>query len=143
MWSILASPLALSADVRRLREEHPDCLELLLNDEIIAVNQDEAALPARVLYSRPASATFEAVREQAFARPLAGGRVALLMLNRANESLVMSTPWSALRTEIPVDAHVRVRDVIARRDADERIATDGGAFTARVASHDVVFVVLS
>ena len=39
VWAVLASPLILSADLRTIKEEHPDCLELMLNEEIVAVNQ--------------------------------------------------------------------------------------------------------
>ena len=39
MWAVLASPLLLSADLRTVKERHPECLELMLNREIIAVNQ--------------------------------------------------------------------------------------------------------
>lgn len=39
--AILASPLILSADLRTIKQEHPDCLELMLNPEIVAVNQVE------------------------------------------------------------------------------------------------------
>ena len=45
VWAILASPLIISADVRTLKEQHPECLALMLNAEIVAVNQDPAALP--------------------------------------------------------------------------------------------------
>lgn len=142
VWSLLASPLSLSADLRTLREQHPECLELLLNDDIVAVNQDPAALPARLLYQHPTAVTFEAVREQAFTRPLSGGRHALIMLNRANATLAMRTSWSALG--IPVGTCLQVRDVIGQRNLPgERVVAAGGAFNATVASHDVSFVILS
>jgi hypothetical protein len=39
IWAVLASPLILSADLRSIKEEHPDCLELMVNGEIVGVNQ--------------------------------------------------------------------------------------------------------
>jgi alpha-galactosidase len=49
VWAVLASPLIISADLRTIQQEHPDCLELMLNPEIVAVNQDPAGLPARLI----------------------------------------------------------------------------------------------
>ena len=43
VWAVLASPLILGVDLRTLAHDHPDCLELILNPEIVAVNQDPAA----------------------------------------------------------------------------------------------------
>eukprot|EP01051_Picozoa_sp_SAG22_P027573 SAG22_NODE_9291_length_598_cov_1.326653_1_plen_138_part_10 len=41
--AVLASPLILGNDLRTVARDHPDCLALLLNPEIVAVNQDPAA----------------------------------------------------------------------------------------------------
>ena len=49
VWSILASPLLLSADLRSLEDDHPECLDLLLNADIVAVNQDEGGHAPRLL----------------------------------------------------------------------------------------------
>jgi hypothetical protein len=49
VWAVLASPLIISADLRTIQQEQPDCLELMLNPEIVAVNQDPAGLPARLI----------------------------------------------------------------------------------------------
>jgi hypothetical protein len=40
VWAILASPLILSADLRTIKTAHPACLQLMMNEEIIAINQD-------------------------------------------------------------------------------------------------------
>jgi hypothetical protein len=45
VWAVLASPLLLSADLRTVKERHPECLELMLNREIIAVNQVSPNFP--------------------------------------------------------------------------------------------------
>ena len=49
VWSVLASPLILSADLRAIEKEHPECLELMLNADIVAVNQDEGGHPPRLI----------------------------------------------------------------------------------------------
>ena len=39
VWSILASPLIHGCDLRTVRQEHPECFELITNPEIVKVNQ--------------------------------------------------------------------------------------------------------
>ena len=39
IWAVLASPLILGADIRTIRQQHPECLELLLNPEIVRSDQ--------------------------------------------------------------------------------------------------------
>ena len=57
VWAILASPLIISADLRTIKEQHPDCLALMLNPEIVAVNQDPAGLPPRLISQRTNGST--------------------------------------------------------------------------------------
>ena len=92
VWAVLASPLILSADLRTINQTHPECLDLMLNREIIAVNQDPASLPPvlvsqatnmsaakRAVGAEPSSSE---VTAQVFARPLHGGALAVVLLNR-------------------------------------------------------------
>ena len=57
VWAILASPLIISADLRTIKEQHPECLALMLNREIVAVNQDPAGLPPRLVSQRTNGST--------------------------------------------------------------------------------------
>jgi alpha-galactosidase len=141
VWSILASPLILGTDVRRLaRGEHPDCLALLLNADIVAVNQDPAALPARLVAQLPpfgsANASTVNIEAQVLARPLSRGRLAVLLLNRGSQPTRLSVSWAQLG--LPDAETVRVYDVVAQRDA----GSAAGVYAADVPSHDVSFVVL-
>jgi len=52
VWAVLASPLILSADLRTLKERHPECLALMLNEEIVAVNQDPLGAAPRLISQR-------------------------------------------------------------------------------------------
>ena len=75
IWAIWGSPLILSADLRTVGSLHPECLDLMLNSEIIAVNQDRLAAPARLLYTTDNATDGEEVNStritsQAWARPL-------------------------------------------------------------------------
>ena len=49
VWAVLGSPLILGNDLRTVGREHSDCLELILNAEIVAVNQDPAARPPALI----------------------------------------------------------------------------------------------
>ena len=53
VWAILASPLILGFDVRRVAADHPECLAMVLNEDIVAVNQDPAGLPPRLVAHAP------------------------------------------------------------------------------------------
>ena len=140
VWSILGSPLILGNDVRALaRGEHADCLDLLLNSDIVGVNQDPAAMPARLVWQSPrpsANSTSASVRAQCFARPLSGGRLAVLLLNRAPSALHLSVTWRQL--QLPANQEYDVYDVLSRRAA----GSARGSYAVHVASHDVAFVIL-
>lgn len=143
VWAILASPLILGTDLRTIDRDHPDCLQLLLNADIVAVNQDKAALPPRLVYQVPpfgsAAATTLSITAQAFARPLSGGRLAVLLLNRGPAAATLAATWAQLG--IPSGTKVDVYDVIKRVKAGA--ITEGNVFSAEVPSHDVSFVVLA
>ena len=139
VWAILASPLILGVDVRGLATAHPDCLAMLLNPDVISVNQDAAALPPRLVSQTPplsANSSSSSIIAQVFARPLSGGRLAVLLLNRATGTANLSVTWAELR--VPPGEERRVYDV-HRRAWTGRAS---GELRALVPSHDVHFVVL-
>ena len=106
VWAVLASPLILSADLRTIKAKHPECLELMLNPEIIAVNQDPAGLPpflvsqaTNMSATRRASGaqpTSSEVTAQVFARPLHGGAIAVVLLNRDETPAKLRVSWAEL-----------------------------------------------
>jgi alpha-galactosidase len=139
LWAVLASPLVLGTDVRPLAAgKHADCLALLLNDEILAVNQDAAGQPAKLVDQRPplsANLTSPQIEQQIFSRPLSGGRLALLLLNRAPSAQRMSASWG----QLAIRGKQQVFDVLRRTVA----GVADGSFVATVPSHDVSLVVLT
>ena len=140
VWAILASPLVLGTDLRSLASDHPDCLALLLNKDIVAVNQDAGGLPPRLVAQTPpfgsAAATTLAITMQAFARPLSGGRLAVLLLNRAPAAARLSASWAELG--IAAGRRAAVYDVLTHASR----GAVAGSFQADVPSHDVAFVIL-
>lgn len=93
VWSVLASQIIVSPDITTLREAHPDCLALLLNKRLLAVNQDDAGAAPRVLFNLQSNTT---VIAQGFARTLHDGSVATVLLNRGTVTAALSVSWSQL-----------------------------------------------
>lgn len=119
----------------------------MLNPEILAVNQDKAAHPTRLLGARTnitgldyTEANSTAIIQQVFARPLSGGRAAVVLFNRddgpANASMAVNLSDVGFATGI---AGVPVRDVVARRTLRE--AKGGEIWETKVPPHGVAFVV--
>jgi alpha-galactosidase len=100
LWVLLAAPLLLGCDVTELDDE---TVELLLNREVIAINQDPLGRQAQRIYNR---GPFEIWRKD-----LAGGSTAIGVFARGDGG-PMGIDWGSLGVEQP---H-RVRDVWARRD---------------------------
>jgi alpha-galactosidase len=113
------SPLLIGADVRGL---DADSMTTLLNKEVIALNQDPAGHPA------------EKVRDdgdlEVFAKELANGDWAVLLLNRGAATAEMSfSPRRDIPT--PMDSYT-VRDLWAHRT----LGIYDIPFTAEVQSHE-------
>jgi alpha-galactosidase len=71
LWSIMSSPLIVSNDLRNMNES---TRRILMNEEVIAINQDPSGTPAVV---QPTSASWTVIL-----KPLSGGDYALAILNR-------------------------------------------------------------
>lgn len=144
VWAVLASPLLLSADLRTVKAQHPECLELMLNREILAVNQDPAGLaPVLVSQTTNMSAarlgqeeqpTSTDITAQVFARPLQGSEIAVVLLNRDETPANLSVTWRSLGLD--VNQPMAVRDVANRKDLPQAV----GRFESMVGKHDVSFV---
>jgi hypothetical protein len=146
VFAILASPLIISADIRTIATDHPDCLQLMLNPEIVDVNQNDAGhapwLVSQTTNSSEVSSS--SIVSQVFARPLGttsiadiGAEIAVLLLNRAEEPATLSVSWEELG--IPTSQTMAVRDVTGRND----LPAATGHFIAVVAKHDVAFIRLT
>jgi len=143
-WVILPSPLILSCDVRTLNETAAgrECLSMLLNPELLAINQDARVVGARLLRAGASPSPprrSEDVTFQVFGRPLAGtGRFAAALLNRADAPLDITLDWAELGLPDPAGA-ASVRDAGARAD----LGSFSGSWTATVPARDAVIVVVT
>eukprot|EP00111_Clytia_hemisphaerica_P014930 TCONS_00043973-protein len=84
MWSILAAPLFMSADLSSMKDWQKD---ILLNTEVIAVNQDPMGKMGRRFYKQN--------NQQNWVRDLAdGGMAVAIMSTREDNPVFMSVDFS-------------------------------------------------
>lgn len=121
LWALEAAPLLIGADMTQLDRFTSD---LLMNDEVLAVDQDPLGRAAARVYQRE--------RLELWARPLADGSIAAGLFNRGLEAAEMTATWN----ELGLSGARPVRDLWQHRD----LGVANGAFTARVPAHGVVLV---
>ena len=153
-WALVAAPLLISADLAGGLDN--ETLALLAAPEVVAVSQDALAVQVRerggggrLSASRPPipppplQPHWQGTRvspaspsgTECWARPLSGGAVAAVLLNRGEGPADVSCTWAELG--LPAGAKAAVRDLWARADLGDFT----GAFTARgVESHGAVMV---
>jgi alpha-galactosidase len=102
MWSMLAAPLMVSADLQSLS---PTTARTVTNREVIWIDQDPAGVQGTLVASSGDG--------QVWARPLSDGSRAVALLNRGDVPLAISA--SAIGVGLPRAARYGVRDVWAHR----------------------------
>jgi alpha-galactosidase len=85
LWSLLAAPLLAGND---LRDMSPETREILTNREVIAIDQDPLGIQGRVLSNQDGL--------WVFAKPLAGGDVAVALFNETGAAARISTTAAAI-----------------------------------------------
>jgi alpha-galactosidase len=103
LWCLLAAPLLLGCDLDRM---DASTLELLTNDEVLAVDQDPLG--------RQGSRAWSAGSSEAWLRPLIGRRWALGLFNRGDADADVGVSWADVG--LPKGARLAIRDLWARRD---------------------------
>ncbi|XP_066933361.1 alpha-N-acetylgalactosaminidase-like [Clytia hemisphaerica] len=125
MWSILAAPLFMSADLSSMKDWQKD---ILLNTEVIAVNQDPMGKMGRRFYKQN--------NQQNWVRDLAdGGMAVAIMSTREDNPVFMSVDFSQLKITTPM----HVRDLYQHKD----LGVFNGTFKAMVNPSGVVMVKLT
>jgi alpha-galactosidase len=123
LWCLLAAPLMAGNDIRNMS---PDIAEILTNKEVIAIDQDPMGRQGRRVRR---AGDFEV-----WAKQLADGGRAVVLLNRSGADSQMSVTW--LELGYPEYLPASVRDLWAKKDLGKM--TD--RFSATVPSHGVVMV---
>ena len=123
MWCMMASPLAMTNDLRNVSE---DDRRILLNPEIIAINQDPLGKGAERKVMNE--------NYQIFVRPLANGTHAVALLNTCDKPLTLTADL----TELVMPGKYTIRDVWQHKD----IAHKTSKWKGRVMPHETrVFII--
>lgn len=121
-WCMASSPLLLGCDLDQLDEF---TLNLITNDEVLAVNQDALGRPATV-------AANENNVLLVYAKDLDDGSKAVALYNLGSESAMVTARWSDLK----VSGRQSVRDLWRQKD----LGDFDGQFQMSVASHGAELV---
>jgi len=120
MWAILAAPLILGSDPRKLS---PAAITMLKNPQVIAIDQDPLGVQGTAVHQDGSG--------QVWVKPLAGGDRAVALLNRGSSAIRITTSASAI--QIPHAAGYRITNLWAHTTV-----TTTGQITARVPPHAAV-----
>ncbi len=116
IWCMMASPLAVSCDVRHMSDVTK---RILLNKEIIALNQDALGIQCERKIN---TKTWDV-----FIKPLADGDCAIAILNHSDEQSNFSLTFS----EVGLFGKYKIRDLWAHK-----IVGKGNKWKGRIAAHE-------
>ncbi|MBB6251765.1 glycoside hydrolase family 27 protein [Nitrospirillum iridis] len=125
LWALMAAPLIAGNDLTTMS---PATKAILTNAEVIAVDQDPLGAQGRRVAKQGDL--------EVWARPLASGDRAVVLLNRGVAPAKITVNWTDLG--FPAKVPAKVRDLWLAKDQ----GTVKGAYTAEVASHGVVMVTI-
>lgn len=124
MWCMLSSPLAMSNDLRKLT---PEARRILLNEEVIAINQDSLG--------RAAERKVNMDTYQLYVRPLSGNRHAVALLNISDAPLTLTANFVSLG----LNKRYTIRNVWQHKT----VATKARMWKGKVQPHETVVLVLT
>ena len=121
MWAIVAAPLILGSDPRKLS---PATVKMLENRQVIAIDQDRLGVQGRAIRTVGSA--------QVWVKPLAGGQRAVALLNRGSSPIRITTSTTAIHLKRA--AGYRLENLWSRRS----FKTATGRISARVGPDSVV-----
>jgi len=121
LWSLWAAPLLLGCPLDQLDDF---TMNLLTNDEVLAVNQDPLGIQALKVA--------EQGNTEVLAKKLDDGSIAVGLFNRGSENAEVTVTWQ----QLGIEASQTVRDLWRQKD----IGTYDGSFAAVIRPHGVVMV---
>lgn len=125
-WCILAAPLMMGHDLRKMND---DILNILCNKEVIAIDQDPLG--------KQGYRVIDETGREVWIKPLSNGDWAVCMLNDSSSDADMSLKWSEI--EALGGKTFKVRDLWAKKD----IGTTEKEYSGKIVTHDVVLFRLS
>ncbi|MGH7979266.1 MAG: putative Ig domain-containing protein, partial [Limisphaerales bacterium] len=121
LWCLLSAPLLIGCDMTQL---DPFTLNLLENDEVIAVDQDPLG--------KEATTVAKTDETRVYAKPLADGSMAVGLFNLGETANPVKVTWSDLGRK----GRLHVRDLWRQKD----LGKFANSFTATVPRHGVVLI---
>lgn len=122
MWAIFGGPMILATDPRNMSAWKAS---VVLNQDILAINNDSLAAPGARVYNDNTTAM-----TQIWAKPLASGQQAVVLLNANDFSTqTITVSWDQLGW--PAAANVSVYDCWAHAYVGAYV----GSYSAAVVSH--------
>jgi alpha-galactosidase len=125
LWCIMAAPLIAGNDIAAMK---PEIHDILTNKEVIAIDQDALGKQGKRIRHEN--------NQDVFVKPLAGGGVAVLLLNRGAAEQTISFTWEQLG--LGAGKGFNGRDLWEHKDLG-KLAKQ---FSSPVASHGVVMITL-
>jgi alpha-galactosidase len=134
LWSLLAAPFLLGCDLTALDEF---TIDLMCNDEVLAINQDPAGLQGHCLVDerRTNDRGRVTLHTSVYERRLQDGSIAVGLFNRNDEPAEVTVRWE----DLGVTGNYSVRDVWAQED----LGKEADRFTMGVAAHGAQLLLLS
>jgi alpha-galactosidase len=123
MWCMLAAPLMIGCDIRSMNAETK---RILMNPEVIAVDQDTLG--------RQASRVARTASTGIWLKPLANGDLAIALLNRGRDAVVIRVNWDDLK--LNPESPLKIRDLWKHKD----LGTYTADFSTTVAPHATVLL---
>ena len=120
MWAMVAAPLMLGSDPRKLSSSS---IRMLTNPDVIAIDQDPLVTQGTAVRQQRSG--------QIWVKPLVGGAHAVAILNRGSSPLQITTNLHAIG--IAHASHYQIENLWTHR-----AATTTGAIRSRVAPHAAV-----
>ncbi|MCV9387004.1 glycoside hydrolase family 27 protein [Reichenbachiella ulvae] len=131
LWAIQAAPLIAGNDIRNMS---PETVEILTNKDVIAIDQDTLGVQG---YKHIDEEDYEV-----WVKPLAGGEVAVLFLNRTEDPMDITFDWKANKMTDPDFGHsydyAADQYSIYNVHTHKKSGTTKKALKATIPGHDVL-----
>ncbi|XP_065177533.1 uncharacterized protein LOC135808292 [Sycon ciliatum] len=126
LWAMIAAPLIAGNDVRSMSKT---TLDILTNEEVIAVNQDPQGKPGRRIYQS------ENKTAEVWSRQLYDGNYAVVLFNRDNSTeQAITLQWSYVG--LPNDQPASLRDLWLHKELGVKMSN----YTSQLPPHSVLMM---
>ena len=120
MWSIMAAPIMISSDVRKMSNQ---VKELYMNKDMIAINQDSLGVQGHRISNDKG--------KQVWTKPLKNGDIAVALLNDNTSTQTISVEFA----DLGIPGEVEVRDAWQKKDLGPK-----SSVSAEVPAHGSVLL---